>query len=361
MTDIIKEQNRLRQLKFYEKNKERILEQKKLKRQQKKQPVEEPIEQPVEKPVEQPVEQQLDIVIKKPKKKSLLDINKVLEMLQTLRDLGKIKTDGTLKAYISHTKQLFKLVNCDDFKKCLKDTKLIIEKIDTSTFSLNTQKSLYQIIIYLIDNLKLGYSKKVFEEYKHKFEVFKLKSVGYTKEKAKESVMTFDEYLEKVKTHFGDKSMMYVLMLLYGIDNTFRDDFQLQVVKFTRDAELDKSKNYLVLSIPRMRLIMNVYKTVGIHGQQKIMLPNELSKTIKDYIKENKIQVGNYLFGEKKLSNWIRMNNLQIGIQGGIDLIRKMKFSDIKKVTGELTAEQQIETAKNFQHSVNAQINYTRN
>ena len=56
-----------------------------------------------------------------------------------------------------------KLTNCDDFVNCFKNHKNIINLIETGKqtknptqdYSLNTKKGLFQIIVWLIDNLQI--------------------------------------------------------------------------------------------------------------------------------------------------------------------------------------------------------------
>ena len=354
MTEVMidaKEKNRLKQAKFYELNKERINEKRRLKRQQKKE-----IVKPVE---EQSVVEPLDIVIKKSTKKSnVINLEDLINGLKNLKDLGIIKTTGTLGLYIANARQVSKLIECDDFNKCFKDTKLVIDKIDNSEYSINQIKSLYQFIVFIMDKLKLKYTPKIFGIYKDKFDAYKLKSKKYTEEKTTEEIIPFTEYLKKVKEHFGEDSKMYNLMSLYSIGNTFRDNFVLEIVSLVKDTEKDKTKNYFVKNIKgHCFLIINDYKTAT-YGQQKIKLSKKLSNQIEKYIEKNGLVIGNYLFGEKKLGDFIRKSNLEIGIHGGIDLIRKMKFSE-ENVKG-LTEEEQVALAKKFQHSTNAQVNYQR-
>jgi len=357
---IAKEKNRLKQAKFYEANKQRVNEQRKLKRQALKelQPPKPQSIKPLE-PIEPIQVEPIEIIIKKSQKKTIISLDDLANAIKNLKELNIIKTTGTMGLYINTAKQLQKLLNITDFNKDLKKFTLVMDKIDNSDYSINMKKNFYQFIVYIIDTIKLKYTPRVFGMYKDKFNAYKLKSLSYTEEKNKEEIISFSAYLQKVKEHFGVDSKMYNLISLYGIENTFRDNFQLEIVSLVKDAQKDTSKNYFVQNIKgHCFLIINDYKT-QLYGQQKIKLNQEISNKMETYIEKNNLKVGDYLFGKSKLGPYISKQNKEIGIHGSIDLIRKMKYSE-EKDKG-LTEEQQVELAKKFQHSVsNAQINYGR-
>lgn len=351
-----KEKNRLKQAKFYEANKQRVNEKRKLKRQALKGI--QPIEQPSIKPLEPIQVEPIETIIKKSQKKVVIPLEDLANEIKNLKELGIIKSSGTMVLYMNTAKQLYKLLNMTDFNKDFKDFKSVIKTIDDSNYSINMKKNFYQFIVYIIDTIKLKYTKKVFTAYKDKFTAYKLKSLTYTEEKSKEEIISFTEYLKKVKEHFGENSKMYNLISLYGIENTFRDNFQLEIVSLVKDAQKDTSKNYFVKNIKgHCFLIINDYKTKNI-GQQKVKLDKNISNQIETYIEKNNLKVGDYLFGKSKFGPYISKNNKEIDIHGSIDLIRKMKYSEVSEK--KLTEEEQVALAKKFQHTPNAQINYAR-
>jgi len=189
----LKEQNRLRQQRFYEKNKDKINQQRrentKILRDFKKGQVPDIPQQPVENVVLQPASIVLPQII------NLEEVNKLLEQLKA-NDV--IKTDNSLKTYKDGVKRLMKLTNCINLITCLQHPQEIKETIDNSTFALNTKKGMYQAVVFIIDNLKLPYSKEIFDEYKKLFGINKLKSQTQSKEKTREKVEAFSTYFEKV-------------------------------------------------------------------------------------------------------------------------------------------------------------------
>jgi len=355
-----KEMNRARQQRFYLANKERINAQRrentKLLKELKKgnipniKPVEEVVEPPA--PVVQPLPKQ-DIVLPK-----VLDSENVQNILLQLRANDVIKTDGTLQKYLGDVKRLLILTKCDNLNICLKKPKEIIKLIDESEFSLNTKKSLYQTIVYLIDKLNLSYSKTIFNQYKKMFDVYKLKSNDQAKDKIVEESITFSEYLEKVKDEFGEQSKMYLISKLYD-EVTVRDDFQLVIVNALKDAN-DNETNYIVIpKSGQLTIVLNHYKTSNKFGRIEVKISKQLTTMIKNYIKENDLKIGNYLFGDKKLTTFIQTNNSKIGVVGGTNLFRHMKVTEQFKPN--MSPEERVELANKLLHSPIVQERYLRN
>ena len=287
-----------------------------------------------------------------------IGLDQINHLLEQLKETGVIKTAGTLKKYLGDIKRLLKLTDCDDLTTCLKHPTEIIAEIDNSSFSVNTIKSLYQTIVFAIDNFKLPYSKAVFAEYKKKFDLYKVKSTDQSQEKTKETILPFPEYLERVKEKFGVDSKMYLLARLYN-EITLRDNFQLLIVN-SADEAVNDTTNYLILSKPTYTIELNDDKTFGKYGVIPIKLSKDVTKLIKDYMKKEKIEAGSYLFGNKKLSNYISTKNKLIGVADGINYFRHAKITE--ELNGKnLSAEQRLELATKMRHSVIVQLRYLRN
>lgn len=391
VADRKKELNRARQQRHYAKHKEAINEQRRantaLLSQLKKPeqiPVPEPEPEPepiskgathqplkqikkkVKKPKKLIIEEEVEpepetIIIKKSKKSKLpkvMDLEKVFDLLQGLRDTNVIKTDGTLKKYEEDTKRLMRLTKCDNLIDCLKDPKEISKIIDDSSYAINTKKSLYQTIVFIIDNLKLPYSTATFNDYKKHFEIYKGKSTTEGIEKTYESLITFPEYLKLVKERWGENSKMYLLGRLYD-QVTMRDDFQLMIV--SKMADVTDDKNYIVVpKTGQLKVIMNVFKTSNKYKIEPIKLDESLSQLLREFIKKNNLKQGDYLFGSKKLTSYISNNNQLIGVKGGTNNYRHMKATEILS-DPDLTEEQRIELSLKMAHSPISQLKYVRN
>jgi len=147
---------------------------------------------------------------------------------------------NTLHKYLQDFKRLIALTGCENILGCLKKPKEMISKIkngkkaDGEPYSINTQKSLFQTMLFLITRLNLKVTDNVKKQYLHVFEVYKVKT-------------------------FGKNSKMYVLSRLYQ-DVTVRD-FVLKIVSALKEAD-DVKENYII--IPRagiLTVIINNYKT----------------------------------------------------------------------------------------------------
>jgi len=112
--------------------------------------------------------------------------------------------------YKQDVKRLLVLTKCENFIKCLKDYKKIIDIINNSTkqngdaYSVNTKKALYQMIIYLIDKLHLPISTKIKQQYIQQFEVYKINSNDETIQKQETTqIPSFSDYLQNIKNEYG--------------------------------------------------------------------------------------------------------------------------------------------------------------
>ena len=166
----------------------------------------------------------------------------------------KAKTRDTYK---DDLKRLMKLSDCnDDLIKCFRNSEKLIDIIENSKknngepYAVNTKKNLYQMILYLIDNLHLPITKTVKEKYSNVFANYKIQSHDVNKEKMKNApIYTFKQYLEKVKDEFGADSKMFVLSSLY-FEVTARDDYVLEIVPAIKDAN-NTDVNYIVVTKKR--------------------------------------------------------------------------------------------------------------
>jgi hypothetical protein len=80
---------------------------------------------------------------------------------------------------------------------------------------------------------------------------------------------------------------------------------------------------------------------------------------INKYIAENNLKVNeSYLFGNSKLSDFVRYNNSKIGVEGGISNYRHMKVTE--ELNKEINAEQRVALAEKMKHSPMVQLQYVR-
>lgn len=309
---------------------------------------------------EEPLENQEAIRTNFSKKRSVT-YNEAISALNQL-DIN----ENTKKKYKQDLQRLMTLTNCNDnIIKCFREHKKLIETINTSTkpngesYAINTKKSLFQMILYLIDNLHLPITKTIKEHYKKQFEIYKISSSDETaKKQANTTIIPFDDYLEKIKDKFGVNSKEYVLSSLYK-EVTLRDDFILKIVSSIKETQ-DKKKNYII--VPKrgnLNLIVYNYKTSKKYGEINVKLSTPLSKLIRNFIEVEKLKNNDYLFGNKHLTEFVGNMNSKIGVDGSITVYRQMAVTDL--INSEPSAEKKVELASAMKHSAIVQMKYLRN
>jgi hypothetical protein len=332
----IKELGKARAKKHYDANKEAI-NQKRREAYLKKKAISVPATEPSPEPVEA-------------KAKHDIDFN---EILKGVKDLN-ISNRSTEEKYIADLLRLMRIVNSRYLD--LYHSKDLIEMINSSKrpngaeYSENTKKSIYQAILFIIDNLKLNIKKKPYED---QFNIKKMISIDQNEEKMNnEEVPTFKEYLAKCKAMFGVDSKEYLIAKFYE-ELTLRDDFGLILTN-----EINDDKNYLLLSPTKLTIVINSYKTNKKYGQIKHKLSKSLETLTKKYILKHKVSLGDYLFGESKLSNTITKMNQALGYSGGINLFRHMKITQV--LNKESNHETRLKLAAAMKHSNVIQKAYLR-
>lgn len=359
--DKIKTQNRERQRAFYLRNKEKVNEKRRelykagreaLKGVLPEQPLEE-IHEPTVEPVVEPIKTKPS---KSKKTKKVITYDDAVEILKSMN-----LPEGTFNTYKNDLKRFVNITGCQDVSKCLTKSSQLIKEINNSKmksgkpYANNTIKGIYQTILYLIDNLNLKVNK---EPYANEFELRKMKSTDDNKDKIdNEIVLPFKDYLSKVREKFGENSKMFLIASLYD-ELTVRDDFQLKLIYNHKDATDDKINYILVPKLMACKITINTYKTDAKYGVIKHTCSKPLSDSIKKYIADNGLKDGDYLFGNKPLTQFVSSNNPKIDVQGGINYFRHMKITD--EVKGVTSLEERKALADKMRHSPNTQLAYMR-
>jgi len=292
-----------------------------------------------------------------------MTLPEVLEQISQHTEISK----GTIKIYHEDAKrlrQVLKINDTDNLVPILKDTKNVIKHIEESEYALNVKKMMYQFILYTLDHIKIHSSATTHSAYKLKFDIYSVDSKEESKLKVlQEPIKTFEEYLVKNRERFGENSKMDIIGRLYD-EFTPRDDFVLKIVPSTKEAT-DFATNYLVLGgkvsdkSRHYTIIINNFKTNNIYKPLVHQVSDELSNDIKKYMDANGIQIGMYLFGDKKLTKYVSENNARMGLKGGVNLFRHMKISQLFKKEG-LTTEERVKKADAMGHSPAIQELYNR-
>jgi len=364
---LIRQQDALRQEKYYEKNKEEINRRRRERYAQNKKLEIETNGSSFENIENIPNTNELI-------KETIENNNKVLsfdkKILPSTNDLTISKNDilldklnnlelntHTKKKYVGDLKRVINLVNNEDIIPHIRNMNILKLIKEDTKYSNNTKLGLVQILLFMITQFKLKINKKAITETKKYFELLKSNINIEHNQKINDdnnSIISFSSYIDKVKTTFGEKSKMYVLTKLY-YEATLRDDFILKIVDKTPK---DTNENFIVNTKTNMTLIINTYKTQNRYGQIKLKLTKSLSNLIKEYMTLNNLKIGDYLFGETNLSNYVNYNNDKIGVEGGISNFRKMKISE--ELNKNISEEERISLAEKMKHSPLIQLAYLR-
>ena len=201
--------------------------------------------------------------------------------------LNKTRAPVTTGAYIRRLKTL------NDNKvfssmKFLMNTTTMIEKIEATGLSLNTQTSYFTAIVAVLSTFP-KYSK-IYKVYREKMisNANKIKTQYDTNEKndkQKESIIELSEVI-KIRDELNKDSIEYLLLSLYTMTAPRRNkDYNEMMVVFEEPDKLDSTKNYYVAS--EQQFIFNIYKTAKLYGQQRIDVPTALVDVLDNFISKH--------------------------------------------------------------------------
>lgn len=347
----IRELGKARAKRHYDANKEALNAKRRAKYAEKKAPVATPAPAPVV--PKAPAKQYTwdDIIGPQPPKKTELTLEEVSKKIKAL----DIPNKGTEKKYLEDIQRTMKMTGCTDLSVCLTHHVAIIKLVNESKkkngepYSDNTKKSVFQSILFVIDNLKLKIDKKPYLE---QFELYKIKSADQNEQKIQnEEVPSWKEYLKKSRAKFGMTSKEYLLARFYD-ELTVRDDFGLIIT----DEILDNN-NYLLVRGAYIEIVINTYKTDKKYGQIRYKLKKSLENLTREYIAKKKLKIGDLIFGAPKLTAIVSKMNEDLGYHGGVNFFRHMTITEeLEKAT----PEQRVKLAEAMKHSPVVQKAYLR-
>lgn len=325
-----------KEMKYYNANKEKVAIQRKEKR----------LGRPM-------TSDELNEFLKKPKSNTIY-INQgnenMLEFLKT-QEFNGVRTKET---YISTFHRINTLVDGKDIKTLIENQELL-PIIKSSTYSTATKKDMLIFAFRIQMQLGNEFSKKIIEE-KDRYYFDLLDEMDNELLCRNQKVIpTFEEYISKVKDHFGAESKMYLLARLYE-EFALRDDFQL-IITFTTPKDTDN--NYIKINKSNHRLIINKFKTEKKYDPVKSLISKNLSTLLTEYIEREKLKEADYLFGNQTLSSYISTENKKIGIDGGVCLFRQMKITQIHN-DPKMKRYDKVKLAEKMKHTYNIQKHYLR-
>ena len=281
-------------------------------------------------------------------------------------------SEKTLKITIGAISTFFGIVGCDNIPSCLETFEEVKHKLETANqklkktelYSTNSKILFIRAVLVCITRLKIPIEKNVKDKYLQYFTLLKMQNDRETATKIssrKASVISFPEYLRKIKEKFGEASKQYLVAVMYSVA-CVRDDYgAMSIVESVENAN-DNDKNYLVINnTDTAYFIFHNFKTARKYGTIQVELPDELITLLRNYIQKHNLT--NVLFGENKkgLSEYISNSmNKKIGVSGGgSNALRHMMISTI--LNNENVSDlERAELSKVMGHSPNVQYAYKR-
>jgi hypothetical protein len=289
---------------------------------------------------------------------------------------------STLDNHIRHIATVFRATGCPDLGGCLKKFDEIKRDINNAYqvqvgktdqhYSLNSRKNYFQTILFVISNLYIPLKKDLIKKYEDEYERLKIESGEQQKEREQSeehAVLPYNVYLEKIKAEFPAGSKQVLVASMYN-EVMARDNYgNLKILVHDKTEEQLKDEgtdNYLVVGRTgtKVKVILTDYKTQKRYGIIRDTFSTEVSTMIRKYMEHNGIKSGDYLFTDKskKLSGFVGAMNRKIGIEKGkqaINYIRHSKKTEIF-MNPNLSTEEKLKAAKAFQHSPVTSLAYIR-
>jgi len=297
--------------------------------------------------------------------------NEILESKSNVNILDKFnkidRTDETMGIYMNSLKQFLTQSECINLRKCLLNDKKVIEAIDNAEkngkpYSIASKKLMIQAILVAIKELKIKVSNRANKAYNDYYDKLTIQYSDAIDEK-KDKLPSMEQYMKLVLERFGADSTEYLLIKLYD-EVPVRDDFgKLNIVSTQKQANENKELNYIV--IPKSgvaSVILNDYKTKSKYGQLVFKLSTELTKDIKKYIKSNPTD-DNTLFKSKgTLTQLVGKINKEVNLTGGINTIRHIKITTLfnDPEFKDMSVEKRMDLSKKMGNSVVIQKTYLR-
>jgi len=291
-----------------------------------------------------------------PKKRNRVSKYPSTEISETFKELIQCHpySESTKKNYDDRIRKLLCILTpttTSDFVTQLLSGEETLERIKSSELSSASQIEIVKAIpcIYKI----LAGVELTTEEKAPYVKAMMLNGTNYMRQKATEKrdpLPTFMEFLERVKTEYGEDSEEFLLMSLYS-ELTCRDNF-CQILLLPRFDGRRTNANYLIINNSEpVTAVINCHKTVRSHGPLKMVFSNCVSNRVKKYINTHKLQYQDCLFPQSSLSSYVARVLERCGLSGAISTLRDMRVSENVNDPSK-TGEDLQELARSMGHSV---------
>ena len=310
---------------------------------------------------------QIPIPISTPKSKIIYNLETIIGLLN-----GSDMNDKTRNKYKRDITNVFRITGCDNLGLCLKIFNKIKNGIEnakqiadpSTAYSINTIKGYVQSILFCIDTFKIPILDSIKKKYSEWFDILKIESSEQTQDRKinpDHAVISFDEYLSRIKSQYGEYSKQFLVASLYN-EATLRDNFSGLEILPTEHKNDNSITNFIIVPINKdtpCKLIINSYKTQKKYGQMVVELSPYLSSLIRKYIANNYLTTHLFNSNKQGLTSFVSTMNKKIGISGGISMLRQMKISQLLSSQTQ-TPEQRVSMANAMGHSPLAQLEYKR-
>jgi hypothetical protein len=399
-----------RAARFYEKNKERVLEKKRIAYAAKKAKNNQPIQQPIQPAVDNEMESISEFIPAKSAKEKRRSVIKGINIKQRVKEPEPVeeinedqptkgtndapqpkpvkknnKMSGNANPIMNEISRIINTFNDNQDNKDFRivQMKLIVKVSSAKNYSdfiaiINTKPNevvnklknyeyrpgkkyknssllIYiNTILYFLDRHETGITPNKKELYQDQNQILKNDSEEdsqQTKKANENKIPAFADYEKKVIETYGDKGKEYMITELYK-DTGARDDLILKVVQ--NKNEVNGEHNFLVMNkSPNAIVILNKYKTIKKYGKKEDKMSVQVTNVLRDYLKNNKIGYGDYLFNNQGLSQIVSKMNKKMNFNGmgAINLFRKMLTTDVHK-NKESTIQDKLALAKKLKHSL---------
>jgi len=188
----------------------------------------------------------------------------------------------------------------DEMTYIKKDIKPTLERLREKYQNDNTYKTYVNILVVITSHIKSLYdtyqllTKMNIEQNK---EIQQKREENVLDERDEGKIISLEptdisSNLAKIKKL--DDKLIYALYVLFPARR-----LEWRLVKLTKETDLDKLKdndNYLILNAKNKVVVFNEYKTKRKYKQQHFDIPKDLNKILDEYINQNGLNAGDYLF-----------------------------------------------------------------
>jgi hypothetical protein len=296
-----------------------------------------------------------------------LDYEIVKDFISTLthNDTDVPLAETTKGKYAKNMKQFFNLYKKDDLREAYDKPQTIISTINESTLGILSKVDIFTAILKLLNGgIYPKYSKQKYDLLNDAYLTVKKESDIHRKNKVGNeqlAVDNIDTLTKLIQKKFGEGSKEDIILQLYR-EVPKRDDFYLEIVHDEKTTEANV--NYVIVpkqTNKNVKIFIKRHKTDGKYKPEIEPLSSELSSKIRAYINSNELADGDYLFREKKLGPFIKTMFGKINkpaINGSTEL-RKIIVSNV--LSHESTTIEQAQTLANtMKHNIQTQQLYKR-